>query len=511
MDAPNRIANLVRATARATLLACGIVGWGASLARAATNVPFTFENRSTYPDDQVWVAIVGEVGGHVWLDPATGGVHPMSLADNTVPGPVIGGNKGPGGKGLYANCFVRLSDIPSRTVSIPAIAGARIFTAFGSPLYLYFFGYSGAPSGYAGVNLANPTDPNQGIRFEMVELTIDGGGIWANTTRVDSYQHPMGLEVVGAGGFRKKTGEIVSHADLLARWTSDVPSAFQGCLNPKTGAISAPSKIPAFQTGGAQADYFKSYVDAIWAKYAGEDLVFSSGDAGVWKGRVEGERFVFHNLTNSFGNATAIISRRPTTQEVLEGKGVLAEDVQKIPGQTLDLVVQAQFCAALNRHAIDLGTPTGATQVWSDSSKFFKSSPSNEYVKFWHRADVSWNRLSYGFCYDDVFDFSSTIHTPSPLSATVVLGGYVGNPTGLARKPIAREARLVLSADRRTLLSPSFVAGRLAVTDLRGATIASGDLDAGRMDLGRSLRAGTYAWILVKGSQLRTGLLVVDR
>jgi len=510
MDIRNRFALLFRAAARTALLACGIAGCGASLAQAA-NIPFTFVNRSAYPDDQVWVAVVGEIGGHVWLDPATSAVHPMNATDNTVQGPVIGGNKGPGGKGLYANCFVRLSDIPARTISIPSIAGARIFTSFGSPLYLYFFGFSGAPSGYAGVNLANPTDPNQGIRFEVVELTSDAGGLWANTTRVDSYQHPMGLEVVGAGGFRRKTGEILSHDDLIARWTSDVPAAFQGCLNPKTGAISAPSKTPAFEAGGAQADYFKPYVDAIWAKYAQEDLIFNSGDAGVWKGRVEGERFVFHNLTNSFGNATAIISRRPTTQEVLEGKGVLAEDVQKLPNQSLDLVVQAQFCAALNRHAIDLDAPSGAAQAWSDSSKFYKTAPSNEYARFWHRPDVSWNRFSYGFCYDDVFEFSSTLHTSSPLSATITLGGYAGTPTRVAPRSTAPDARFVLSADRRTLLSPTFGEGRVVVTDLRGATIATGDLEAGRMELGRTLRGGTYAWILVQGGQLRTGLLVVDR
>lgn len=418
---------------------------------AQATLPYTFVNNSNYADDQVYIAVIGITGGHVWIDAESGQVKQMSASDNTLAGPVNGGNKGPGGNGMYADCFSKLSDIPNKTIPIPAIAGSRILVSFGSPLYLYFFGYSGAPSGYAAPNLANPTDPNQGIRYEMIELTYASNGLWTNTTRVDSYQYPMGLEVWGNNDFYRKTGELLKQESVIALWEAEVPSAFQACLNKTEGVIMAPSKIPAFQSGGAQAEYFKNYVDAIWAKYANEDLIFNSGAAGVWKGRVEGERFVFHNLTNSFGNATGIISRRPNTQEVLEGKGVLAEDVQKIPGQTLDLVVQAQFCAALNRHAIDLNGAAGVTQDWSDSTKFFNAEPYNAYVEFWHRADVSWNQSSYGFCYDDVFEYSSTINAPSPTSVKVTIGGFYTEPASsrFTRKlasPIHSQCRRVGSA-----------------------------------------------------------------
>lgn len=387
-------------------------------------IPYKFVNQSEFSDDQVYIAVIGITGGHVWIDAATGQVNPMHVNDNSMQGPILGGNKGPGGNGMYADCFTKLSDIPNQEIMIPEIAGSRILVSYKSPLYMYFFGYSGAPSGYAAPNLANPTDPNQGIRFEMIELTLNQYGLWTNTTRVDSYQYPMGLEVWGGNGFYKKTGELLSHQSIQQLWKSSVSDAFKACLNEEDGFIHAPSKTAQFLAGGAQADFFKPYVDAIWEKYKNEDLIFNSGAAGIWKGRVEGETFVFHNQTNFSGNATAKISRRPNTQEVLEGKGVLAEDVQKIPGQTLDLVVQAQFCAALNRHAIDLQAGAGVTQDWSDSTKFFKTMPYNEYVKFWHRADVSWEQNSYGFCYDDVFDYSSTIHTSSPERVKVTLGGF---------------------------------------------------------------------------------------
>jgi hypothetical protein len=147
---------------------------------AQVTVPYTFVNTSTFPDDQIYIAVIGITGGHVWIDGATGQVNQMSVNDNTLQGPIIGGNTGPGGNAMYADCFTKLSDIPNKIIPIPNIAGSRILIGFGSPLYMYFFGYSGAPSGYAAPDLANPTNPNQGIRFEMVELTNNQYGIWSN-------------------------------------------------------------------------------------------------------------------------------------------------------------------------------------------------------------------------------------------------------------------------------------------------------------------------------------------
>lgn len=479
-------------------------------AAAVSEVPYTFVNRSTTPDDQVYIAVVGITQGHVWIDPVTSQVRQMNVTDNTVQGPVTGGNKGPGNNGMYANAFRKLSEIPGGVVRIPELAGSRIFVSFGSPLYLYFFGYSGAPSGYAGVNLANPTDPNQGIRFEVLELTNNQYGMWANTTRVDAYQFPMGLEVFGGNNFQRRTGEVVGHQEILSKWKSSVSSAFQGCLSEKEGIIHAPSKIAAFQPGGAQADYFKGYVDAIWDKYKSEDLIFSSGDAGVWKGRVVGERFEFKNLTNMHGNATAYISRRPNTQEVLEGKGVLAEDVQKLSTQTLDLVVQAQFCAALNRHALDLDAPAGTTQNFGDTARYFKKAPYNEYVKFWHRPDVSWNRFSYGFCYDDVFDQSSTIHTPSPKSATVTIGGY---PAPVSAEPRANrggvQCGLRLEPGKVLLVGEGFESATYSIRGASGRILSSGTASGGQAVLDRPLTSGTYLWTLENGRQSGTGTLVV--
>jgi|GEM_PF-1752710 len=458
-------------------------------------VPFTFVNRSSWPDAQVFVAVVGKVGGHVWIDPRTGEVRAMDVSDNTVMGPTTGGNKGPGGNGLYSNCFVPLSEIPDRTIRVPLITGSRILVSFGSQLYLYFFGFSG---GYAAPNLANPTDPNQGIRYEIIELTNTAeSGIWANTTRVDSYQYPMGLEIAADGGLLEKAGELLAHDAILGAWKNSTSDAFRNCLNESEGAIVAPSKTAAFQVGGAHADFFKSYVDAIWTKYADEDLIFDGGETGVWKGRVVGERFVFRKLTVHYGNDTGIIVSRPSTQEVLEGKGVLAQDVQKLPTQTLDLVVQSLFCAAVNRHAVDLAAPSGTVQIWSDTARWYKSAPYNEYAGFWHRPGLSWNRKSYGFCYDDVFEQSSTIHVSAPVSATVTIGGYASNVVGIRqRDPVARGAARI-SIDGTTIRSSDAGAeGTFFLRRIDGGVAAVARMRDGVARLDAAPPRGTYAWRL---------------
>ncbi len=130
---------------------------------------------------------------------------------------------------------------------------------------------------------------------------------------------------------------------------------------------------------GPYVNYMKPYVDAVWAKYATEDLIFDSGDAGVWQGRVQGEQLIMTAVTGGFQGRQAIITRRPTTQEVFEGKGVLDMDVQD---GTTDKLVQAQICAALNRHVIDISTPmsdnrTGPTIRNTTSSRRATIMPSS--------------------------------------------------------------------------------------------------------------------------------------
>ncbi|MBN1598768.1 MAG: carbohydrate-binding protein, partial [Bacteroidales bacterium] len=385
-------------------------------------LPYTLVNNSTYADNQIYIAIVGITGGHVWVDPVTGAVHEMNVSDNTVPGPIIDGNLGPGGNGLYADCFRPLSQIPNHVINIPQISGCRIFISFNSQLFLYFFGYSGSPSGYAAPNLSNPTDPNQGIKFEIIELTYNTLGLWCNTTRVDSYQYPLGLEVWGSG-FYKKVGELKTHQEIISEWQATAPAEFQGLLDASTTTIHFPTKSSTFPQSLIQG-----YIDQIWSKYTGQQLVFNSGDAGTWRGSVSGSSFVF---TRDSDGQVATIPGKPTTVEAMEASGVMASGAQ------WDLVVQAQIAAAINRHAIDLNLGSGVMQNFGNPAIYYQTWPYNWYAKFWHRTDISFEGYTYAFSFDDVFDQSATIHTPSPTNITITIGGFAGSVTPTEQTPYA--------------------------------------------------------------------------
>lgn len=396
----------------------------------AQNIPFLIENNSTYSDDELYIAIVGqdlsEQRTHVWVDLKTGIQHPMLTSYNIVDGPQYGGNKGPGGNGKYAACFSKLSEIPQKEVNLLQIQGCRMFIATKNPLYLYFFGAQG---GYTSPSYSNPTDPNQGITYEIIELTSNQYGFWGNTSRVDGYHYPIALELYGANNFIKKTGELINHDMVISEFLKSVPTEFQNCYNPTTHQILQPTKTKDFADGtigtmpnpGPYKDYMKPYIDAIWEKYKNEDLLFKAGDAGTWKGRVENEQLVMTCIEGGFLGKKGIIERRPTTQEAFEGKGVLDNIVQYA---TTDLMIQAQICAAITRHVIDVKTPNVGMQTFSDPTKYYLESPCNHYAKFWHQKGIRHDEKAYGFAYDDVFEQSATLHTPNPTKVKVIFGGF---------------------------------------------------------------------------------------
>ena len=419
-----------------TLLILLALFFGALLprqSRAQGSIPFTINNTSPFADTDLYVAIVGidPANNHVWINAANSQVLPMSTSYNTVTGPTINGNTGPGQNSKYASCFTKLSNIPNHTFTLPYIAGCRVYISRGQQLYFYFFGANGSPSGYTAPNPQSPTDPNLGIICETIELTNNGGGFFGNTTRVDAFAYPMGLELYG-NGYYKKTGELKTAADIVAAYKANVPTEFQGTVNNSTGVISFPSKTAAFYDGtngttaGPYGNYFQPYLDAIWAKYKNEDLIFNAGNAGVFKGRVGADnRLVVVGQSGAYLNRTGIITREPTTQEAFEGKGVLAT---RTGDGDCDLVVQAQITAAVNRHAISTAAGVAGQQNFYDVSKFYQAAPMNYYARFWHLPGISVDNLSYGFAYDDVADQSATLQTPQPTKVVATFGGFAGTP-----------------------------------------------------------------------------------
>lgn len=396
---------------------------------ASADLPVTLVNNTNgqFADDDIYVAILGEQKGvgYIYYDMAkstsAATVRPLNESVNTLPGT--------GPFTTYADVFTKLSDIPGKVVYLGDTYACRMFISFKSPMYLHAFA-----QGYAGADLNNPSDPNATVRWELVEFTYAPGSgsgkdydeIWINTTRVDAFQYPMGLELWSTGHYPyTKRGENVSYKTVIDKWNSTLGNTvYKDCLynlitkDNVGGIIKQPSKVKSIK----DQNIFDDYINKIWTYFSNHTANIDMGLLGRWTGKVEGEKFV---LTCAEGHywqpgSVATIDAKPDTEDVIEGAGVFAS------GSDISKTVQSMFCAAFNRGMIratsDLQdwNPDGPTKAFSGGTEY----PCNEYVKFFHDPAISPSGKTYAFSYDDTYDQSATCYANNPTRATVTIGGF---------------------------------------------------------------------------------------
>ena len=186
-----------------------------------STVPIEIVNNSTdYADDEIYVCLIGRTNslGNVWLDFSSNTANDphlqvQSSSTNTIH--KVANDWG------YTPMSFRLSDIKNKTFYIPYISSCRMYISFKSPLYMHIHDGGGVaePSMAAGAS-----DPSAGIRREVIELSWASNGLWMNTTRVDCYQYPMGVELWGAQGANNaylKAGELLSHSNIIQMWQTN--------------------------------------------------------------------------------------------------------------------------------------------------------------------------------------------------------------------------------------------------------------------------------------------------
>ncbi len=363
---------------------------------------FQFNNKTNgaFGSDEIYWCILGfhpETGKLCYVD-KDGNLIPATTALNTI-------SKG---DRMCADIYYTLAE--KDYVYMPDIVSGRMYISYGSPVYVTINSDVNGNIGFAGPDLNNSTDPNQDVYFEFVEFTIMNGEYWGNTTRVDFFSFPVVSRLIGEGGFvstpgdadvyDKTVGDIGTREEIFAAFAAEVPDEFKTLIQAPY-RIMAPCKA-TFNEGAQYANYFDDYINQIWAKFSNEDLVFTC-QAGTFRGRANGNSLIF----SQDGGESNIVVNKPTTQDAFEGKGTLAT------GTSIEKVVQAQLCAAINR-GVAL-TP----DKWADSSAFYQTAPANFYSGFFHNHSV--DGLAYGFCYDDVFDYSTLLHYTEPTALIIDL------------------------------------------------------------------------------------------
>ena len=350
-----------------------------------------------YPNNKIYYCILGYNTNNqlVYVD-KNGNQNIATLDKNTIPK----------GDRMCADICYSLEE--SNFVYMPDIISGRMYIGYGEQVYITFNQAADGRIGYAGPDLNNPTDPNQDVLFEFLEFTIKNKEYWGNTSRVDYFTFPIVTRLFGYDGYDggqyydkydRTVGDVGTRDELFNAFKNEVPTEFKTLVTDKR--IMAPCKM-TFNEGQIYGNYFDNYVNEFWSKYTNEDLVFTC-DAGTFRGRVSGDSMRF----TADGDSSTYYVYKPTTQDVLEGKGNFNR------GSSRELVIEAQLCAAFNR-----GVATQPNN-FNNEAQYYQNSVANFYAGFFHRHAI--DGLAYGFCYDDVFDHSTLLHFTNPTGLIVDL------------------------------------------------------------------------------------------
>ena len=208
--------------------------------------------------------------------------------------------------------------------------------------------------------LGSPNSPY----YDFIEFTVGTSSINVDTTRVDRFGLKLALLLHGHDGSNQEVGENYatfqeSRSATFARFASSVPAEFKELATDQAPyGIPSPGNDPAFQPGGAYANYFTSYAAL-------------NGDTS--------------DSTAQIFGCGGTLSANPT------------------------------LCAGLNRHVAQL---PAAQQ--SNPANFYLAGPANYYAQFWHQNAI--NGLQYGFPYDDDAGQSSDISITNPQYMVVAVG-----------------------------------------------------------------------------------------
>lgn len=203
-----------------------------------------------------------------------------------------------------------------------------------------------------------------------------------NTSRVDWYGFPIAIRLHTKNGFDKILGEhysvfFMGRQNFFNRFKAEVPEKFKHLAEIDGDKWIVCPGTGEFKATGKYTDYYKAYVDSVWAK---------------------------HSYT---------VGKPKNAEEIFRCSGTMGGD--------------PQMCAALNRGTGMLtlvktsNPPKVETGTWWDVKQFYTTEPANYYSDFMHR--YAFEGKSYGFAYDDVHEQAAFV-SGSPAHYLLVAIGF---------------------------------------------------------------------------------------
>jgi hypothetical protein len=377
------------------------------LAAATTAATVSFAIQNNTKSDTVYAYVTGQA-----LDNGNA----LMLLQSDGQTPYYPASPSATGSPLAVNCAIPLnaSGGAPTTLTVPHLAGARLWFSIGTPLT---FLLNPGP-GLVEPSVTNPSDPNIDVAWDFCEFTYNDTQLFVNISMVDFVSLPIGLELTDTSGGTQTVGGLPSGgldticAGLTAQQATDgnpwsdliVSNGGQNlrALSPQNGIVGNSS----FLSG-----YYDDYVSQVWQMYSSATLTIDTqAAAGNVTGQVSGGVLTFPG-----GGSFA----RPTTADIFSCStgpfstaGANAEALAIIP----------RLAAAFNRSTLltDSNQPDG-----ENPASYYTNAVTNHYSRLVHAAEAG--GLGYAFPYDDVtptngVNQAGAVSSGIPEVLTVTLG-----------------------------------------------------------------------------------------
>jgi len=320
------------------------------------------------------------------------------------------------GQPLAVDCAIPLNASGGSpiTITIPQIAGGRLWVSIGSPIT---FLLNPGP-GLVEPSVTNPSDPNIDLQWDFCEFTFNSSQLYANISMVDFTCIPIGLGLTDTSGGQQTVlglpngGLDTICSGLTAQAAADgnpwgdliVTSNGQNlrALSPTNGIVNDSSFLQG---------YYTDYVNQVWDTYSSSTLtVDTQASYGTVTGQVSGGELTFSGI-GSFA--------QPDAADIFScASGPFSTG--GMSGAMLAIV--PRLAAAFNRTTllIDSNQPDG-----ENPADYYTNSPTNHYSRLVHA--TSRDGLGYGFPYDDVtpdggVNQSGAVSSGSPSLFSVTVG-----------------------------------------------------------------------------------------